>query len=112
MSLRMATRTRDQDNIAGSWRGREARQVTGAAGPLKRGGRGKRRGAGERFTAELDAPNRGRPSGSSTVEGSMIKDAGRGGPPGSSPGRSRAAGRWVPRCGTWTVTGLSPELWG
>ena len=42
MSLRMATRTRDQDNIAGSWRGREVRQITGSAGALKHGGRGKR----------------------------------------------------------------------
>jgi hypothetical protein len=69
-------------------------------------------GTEERLTDELDVPNRERPSGSSTVEGSMINDTSRGGPPGSSPGRSRAAGTWVPRCGTWTVTGLSPELWG
>ena len=36
----------------------------------------------------------------------------RGGLPGISPGRSRAAGTWVPHCGTWTVTDPSPEPWG
>jgi hypothetical protein len=49
----------------------------------------------------------------STVEGSRMNDAtSRGGLRGSSPGQWSAAGTWVPHCGTSTVTGPSPELWG
>ena len=40
-----------------------------------------------------------------------MNDASRGGLRGSSPGQWRAAGKWVPHYGTWTVTVPSPELW-
>jgi hypothetical protein len=42
----------------------------------------------------------------------MMNDTGRGGLRGSSPAQCRAAGMWVPHCGTWMPTGLSLKLWG